>query len=519
MPQESTNLKLKLYNAITDAKESAIVWFNNIFNYSNSNWVKIDEAYGKINSSYIKDIEASGDKLIITKGDDAKEEIEGAIAKPATKTSLGTVQIGDNISVDTKGSISLEKDGVDGALGYEAAEKMNLVAITIPSTGWNTDDNTSYASYIDINATGIKPEDCVALVISPDSNLVAQKCFFAATEAMTGKIRIRVRNVPTEAIQAFYYVIREDILMGFGQTPIGGAILPPATKKELGGIIAGDGLSVTSGGVLTVDIATKALQDGDGNIIVSAYPQIQSNAGYHNSVYRGKDITDKFTSGTLFANISNGTFEDLFIGDYFTATCNGVDTKWRLAGFDIYCNCGDTALTRHHAVVIPDNALLRANMNATSTSVGGYKSSRMYTKTIPDLATKIGTMVGTSHLIQYRDILTMTIDMDIISGGHGAYRGASNHWEWTDTTVRLCNEIDVYGTRALSSSFYDVGMACVQLPLFALNPALRVEANRDRWWLSAVSNSSDFCLVNRYGHADDVGATQVLGVRPRFLIG
>lgn len=248
MPQESTNLKLKLYNAITDAKESAIVWFNNIFNYSNSNWVKIDEAYGKINSSYIKDIEASGDKLVITKGDDAKEEIEGAIAKPATKTSLGTVRIGDNISVDTEGSISLKKDGVNGALGYEAAEKMNLVAITIPSTGWSTDDNTSYASYIDIEAVGIKPEDCVALVISPDSNLVAKKCFFSATEAMTDKIRIRVRNVPAEDIQAFYYIIREDILMGFGQTPIGGAILPPATKNELGGIIAGDGLLVTSSG-------------------------------------------------------------------------------------------------------------------------------------------------------------------------------------------------------------------------------------------------------------------------------
>ena len=253
MPQESANLKLKLYNAITDAKESAISWFNDIFNYSNSNWVKIDNAYGEINSSYIKDLKPSGDKIIITKGDGATSEIDGAVTKPASKTNLGIVQIGDNIFVDTAGVISLKKDDVDGALGYEAAEKMNLVPVTIPSTGWSTDSNTSYASYIDITATGIKSTDCVALVISPDSNLVAQKCFFAATEALTDKIRIRVRNVPTETIQAFYYIIREDILMGFGQTPIGGAILPPAASNQIGAVMPGKGLSVEASGVLNLD--------------------------------------------------------------------------------------------------------------------------------------------------------------------------------------------------------------------------------------------------------------------------
>ena len=295
--------------------------------------------------------------------------------------------------------------------------------------------------------------------------------------------------------------------------------LPLAGGEMTGNIVLKDTTRFVGALQGNADTATKSIQDGNGNVIVSTYPQIQSNAGYHNSVYRGKDITDKFTSGTLFANISNGTFEDLFIGDYFTATCNGVDTKWRLAGFDIYYNCGDTALTRHHAVVIPDNVLLRANMNADHTSVGGYKGSRMYTETIPDLATKIGAMVGTSHLIQYRDLLTKTINADAISGAYGAWKGASSDWEWTDTTVRLCNEIDVYGTRALSSSFYDVGIACVQLPLFALNPALRVEANRDWWWLSAVGGSDGFCYVNDGGYAGGSWASAVSGVRPRFLIG
>ena len=172
----------------------------------------------------------------------------------ATRTNAGIVQIGDNITVGNKGLISLIKDNVDGALGYEAAEKINLVSITIPTTGWNQDSNSAYPNYIDIVATGITESDCVALVIAPDSNVVAKKCYFTSTESLPNYLRIRARNIPTEPIKAFYYIIREDILMGFGQTPIGGAMLPPATTTELGGIIVGDGLRVSDKGVLSADI-------------------------------------------------------------------------------------------------------------------------------------------------------------------------------------------------------------------------------------------------------------------------
>ena len=269
----------------------------------------------------------------------------------------------------------------------------------------------------------------------------------------------------------------------------------------------------------TASVATKAIQDGDGNVIVSSYPMIYANAGNHNSIYRGKDITSKFQDSSLFANIANGTFEDLFIGDYFVATCNEVTTNWRLAGFDIYYNCGDTALTRHHAVVIPDNVLLTANMNASNISAGGYIGSRMYKETIPDLATKIGTMVDTSHLVKYRDLFVNSISTDVASSGYSGWKGVSNNFEWRDTTVRLCSEVDVYGATVFSSSGYDVGFANVQLPLFALNPALRVEANRTWWWLSSVSRSDTFCFVGDTGHSSSDWASDVIGVRPRFLIG
>lgn len=294
--------------------------------------------------------------------------------------------------------------------------------------------------------------------------------------------------------------------------------LPLSGGRMTGSITMASGAKVVGNLDGTASLATKAVQDVDGRPIVSYYARISANAGFHNSIYRGQDITSKFNDGSLFANISNGTFDDLYIGDYFTKTCGDVTTAFRLAGFDIYYRCGDTQLTRHHAVIVPDKVLTRANMNASNITTGGYTGSRMYKETIPDLNAKLTSMVGSAHLIQYRDLLTNTTD-NSVSGAYGGWTGASSNWSWTDTKCRLMNEVDVYGTRVLSSSFFDVGIASAQLPLFALNPALRVEATRDWWWISSVAHSTSFCSVNYGGDADNYRASSVNGVRPRFLIG
>ena len=85
MPRESTNLKLKLYNAVEDAKEFAINWFNNVFDYANSNWSKIDDAYKELKDEFdnhpkndgtgaagIWDISISGNSSSATTADTAK---------------------------------------------------------------------------------------------------------------------------------------------------------------------------------------------------------------------------------------------------------------------------------------------------------------------------------------------------------------------------------------------------------------------------------------------------------------
>ena len=146
MPKESTNLKLKLYNAITDAKEFAVDWFNNIFDYTNSNWVKIDDAYKEIkdkfnnyplkdgtgatgnwdinaksatndsigqqiDATYIKDLRPTGDKIIITKGNNETSTIDGAAPKGYTLTETIPASTVTGQTWFHVGSISNTSDG------------------------------------------------------------------------------------------------------------------------------------------------------------------------------------------------------------------------------------------------------------------------------------------------------------------------------------------------------------------------------------------------------------------------
>lgn len=640
MPRESINLKLKLYNAVEDAKEFAIDWFNNVFDYANSNWTKIDDAYKElkdefnnhpkndgagatgnwdisvknatndsagqqIDATYIKNIAPSDDKIIITKGNNETSIIDGAAPKGYILTEnmsevsdveiasenlylIGIIHNKENVTIQfdfNASSISIflaydfDKNSMAGVAVESGsgkarllnknyfltnvlsngdvevymnriqemstspirvsvslvtksnwnyilkrsdlvledavsvplirnANRTNIVPIEIPTTGWSQDDNSAYPNYIDIEADDIASSDCVALVISPNSNAIAKKCYFASTESLDKKIRVRCRNIPAETLLAFYYVIQEDIMMAFGQTPIGGVILPPATKTELGGIKAGNGLSIESDGTLNL------LQDEILKVISS------NNIFIRNSIYRGKDITPMFENGTLFEKIGNASFEDLYVGDYFVATCGDVTTKWRLGGFDTYYNYGSPQLTKHHAVVIPDDPLATANMNSTAIVTGGYAGSRMYTETMPDLSTKIATMIGESHLIKYSDVASSQTNDTIASGAISNWTGASTSWKWdTNTTVRLCGEMDVYGCRALSSSFYDDTLANGQLPLFRLNPSLiALTKYTDGWWLSSVASSTRFCAVGVGGITTSIAANATGNVRPRFLI-
>jgi len=233
---------------------------------------------------------------------------------------------------------------------------------------------------------------------------------------------------------------------------------------------------------------------------------LYSGAGAHNAIYRGKYLGTAVTD-EQYAAISAGTFDDLYIGDYWTI--GGVN--WRIAAFDYYYNCGDTQCKTHHAVIVPDTCLYTAQMNTTNVTTGGYVGSAMYTANLESAKTTIGSAFS-GHVLSKRVYLTNAITNGYASAG-----------AWCDSEVDLMTENMVYGSaifrpqNSLGSTIpnsYTVEKS--QLPLFQHEPS-RI-CNRATWWLRDVVSASYFALVYYNGSADYNSASYSRGVRPAFCI-
>ena len=249
------------------------------------------------------------------------------------------------------------------------------------------------------------------------------------------------------------------------------------------------------------NLKAKTIEQTEGKIA----PLLFNNAGAHNAIYRGKNLGTSVTTAQYNA-IKAGTFDDLYIGDYWVI--NGV--TWRIAAFDYYLHCGDSDLTTHHAVIVPDTCLYNHVMNDTNTTDGGYVGSKMYKEGLEQAKTTIKAAFS-GHVLSHRIYLTNAVANGKASAG-----------AWCDSEVDLMNEQMVYGTGIFSPvsdgstvpANYRVEKS--QLPLFAHEPS-RI-CNRDNWWLRDVITAAHFACVYAGGYANCGNASYSLGVRPAFCI-
>ena len=245
----------------------------------------------------------------------------------------------------------------------------------------------------------------------------------------------------------------------------------------------------------------KAVEDTEAKIA----PLLFNNAGAHNAIYRGKSLGSSVTIAQYSA-ISAGTFDDMYIGDYWTI--GGVN--YRIAAFDYYLNCGDTSCTKHHVVLVPDTCLYNHVMNDTNITTGAYVGSKMYTEGLEQAKTTIKAAFS-GHVLSKRIYLS-----------NATANGKASAGAWCDSEVDLMCEHMVYGNGVFSPvsdgttvpNNYRVEKS--QLPLFQHEPS-RI-CNRANWWLRDVISASGFALVNINGDAHSHGASASLGVRPAFCI-
>lgn len=256
--------------------------------------------------------------------------------------------------------------------------------------------------------------------------------------------------------------------------------------------------------------AEELTEDYTGKINSLKQIVVASNAGAHNAIYRGKDITSKFYDGTLSQQIAAGTFDDIFIGDYIIGQTSG--RKYLVADINYRLHCGDTECTKPHILLIPEKIMGTAQMNDSHVTTGGYVGSKMHTTNLVQFKTVIQNDFGSGHILNHRVVLTNAVT-----------DGKSSGWAWYDSTIELMNESMVYGHNAWGSHHgYETGADKSQLSLFKHRPDLIVALNdagsRYWYWLRDVVSSSDFAFVNDRGHAGANSAGTSGGVRPAFLI-
>lgn len=252
--------------------------------------------------------------------------------------------------------------------------------------------------------------------------------------------------------------------------------------------------------VITVENLHKGLQTD----IDSVRNVLADGAAAHNCIYHGKNLGTSVTA-EQYAAISSGKFTDLYIGDYWVI--KGV--TYRIAAFDYYYNCGDTNFTKHHAVIVPDTSLYKAQMNTSNVTTGGYTGSAMYKSNLAQAKSTIKAAFGSAHVLTKRELLTNAVNGNTPSG-----------WAWFDSDVELMNEVQAYGSVAWGAhdgNGYNVASGDGQFPLFMFD---RTKLhNREDYWLRDVASAASFSLVSSGGCASAVSASSSLGVRPAFCIG
>lgn len=223
---------------------------------------------------------------------------------------------------------------------------------------------------------------------------------------------------------------------------------------------------------------------------------ISDNAGAHNSLFRGRNLGSTFTAA-MSSSIQNGTFKDIFVGDYFIM--GGV--IYRVAG----CNLLDKTTYGNNLCLVADTTVGTAKMNNSDTTSGGYADSIMRSTNISSIKSKIISAFNQSHVITYTDNLTNTVS-------NGKVAAATSK----SCTVELMSESMIFGTNNWSTSGHEAGSINSQFPLFALAPEYKfISAD---YWLRNVVDASKFEIVNRSGIPISSNASATLGIRPFFFI-
>ena len=225
----------------------------------------------------------------------------------------------------------------------------------------------------------------------------------------------------------------------------------------------------------------------------------------HRNIFRGQNLGSVFTDAQKAA-IAAGTWDDLYIGDYWTINGN----KWRIADFDYF---EAQANGKHHVTIVPEFNLYTSKMNETATTKDGYAGSAMHTTYLARAKEMIEQAFGAESILHYSANL-----VNAVTDGH-----PSGGMNYEDLTVELLSERMVYGSFALapvntggSSRPWNFFHERTQLALFQHAPYYISPSGGRNYWLRDIYSAEGFAQA--FVHLQARAANEKVGVRPVFSI-
>ena len=252
-------------------------------------------------------------------------------------------------------------------------------------------------------------------------------------------------------------------------------------KKAISDVIVTDYPAPTDGSWYQFVLELKESIDKLKN--VSEFLSVEDGAGFHNSVYRGKNLGSTLTSQQKLA-IKNGTFKDMFIGDYWESD-KANKIKFRIAGFNYWkCEGSPNDRPKNHVVIVADyNEQDYLPMcEQLSDFTKGYANSSLKNKL------SSGSLVSKEHAISVFGspfILVHIEYLPIRIKEDGSYESC--------TIVQSSFEIPTVGMVFGGLKEYQKSSDIKILPLFIMNPEL-ISGNNS-YWLRNTTGKSEYVVV------------------------
>ena len=260
-------------------------------------------------------------------------------------------------------------------------------------------------------------------------------------------------------------------------------------------------------------LGQKSGTGGGGESWITSIPEM------HRNIFRGKYLGSTVTAAQRTA-ISDGSFDDLYVGDYWTI--GGVN--WRIADIDYLYGSATNMdspepFLTHHLVIVPDSILYTEKYHYKTNGYVGYANSDIKATGLVQAETMINDAFGDVVLSYTRMI------PDLYNSTHGLDANTS-----FEQTVGLMTSTMVYGSDiivAFLKRWYYTITEPTQLALFRLSNKFIIAQ-------PASSAVIGYWLIDEGEGYDGIGNVIVtnggrpylrlktlttVGVRPYFLIG